>query len=51
MDEVNDARLLLMANERLKKYSSLKAVSQKDVLKELNIDEKDLTGWEDVEIE
>ncbi len=51
MDEVNDARLLLMANERLKKYSSLKAVSQEDALKELNIDEKDLTGWEDVEIE
>ena len=51
IDEVNETRLILLANERLQKYSTLKAVSQKDALKDLGINEADLKGWEDVEIE
>ncbi|MEE8808681.1 MAG: hypothetical protein SOI44_09735 [Lactimicrobium sp.] len=51
IDELNDARLLAMAEERIEKADLSKTVSAKDVYKELGISEDDLADYKDVEIE
>ena len=51
MDEINDARLLAMAAERMKDYDPSKTVSEQDMLKRLGMSEQNLMGYEKVEIE
>ncbi len=51
MDEVNDARLLAMATERMTKYDESATVLEKEVLKELVITADDLADADKVEIE
>ena len=51
MDEVNDAKLEAIAAERLARYDPKTLVSQEEMMRELGLTEKDLEGWEDVEIE
>ena len=50
MDEVNDARLLLLALKRLDDFDYSKLISEADILKKLNISEDDLSDFSDVEI-
>jgi PHD/YefM family antitoxin component YafN of YafNO toxin-antitoxin module len=51
MDEVNDARLLSLAVDRLKNYDSATAISSDEINKEFGITDEDLAGYEEVEIE
>lgn len=51
MDEVNDARLLALATERMTKYDESATVLEKEVLKELGITADDLADADKVEIE
>ena len=51
MDEVNDAKLEAIAAERVARYDPKRLVSQEEMMRELGLTEKDLEGWEDVEIE
>lgn len=51
MDEVNEARLLTLASERMEKYDRFKTVSEEDVLNELGITEENLSDSDRVEIE
>lgn len=51
MDEVNDARLLLMANERMAHYNPASAVSQEQIDKEFGFKPEDLADADEVEIE
>ncbi|MBR4910693.1 MAG: type II toxin-antitoxin system Phd/YefM family antitoxin [Clostridia bacterium] len=51
MDEVNDARLLALATERMENFDASNAVSETDVLKELEINADDISDAEKVEIE
>ena len=50
MDEVEDARLLTIANERMAHYDPSKTIPAEEVYKELGITEEDLKDV-DVEIE
>ena len=51
MEEVNDARFLALATERMASSDLSKAVSEEDALKKLGIDRADIDGMEEVEIE
>ncbi len=51
MDEVNDARLLMLANERLANTDMSQILSEEEVYRNLGITEEDLEGFEEVEIE
>ena len=51
MDEVNDARLLALATERMENFDASNAVSETDVLKELEINADDISDAKKVEIE
>ncbi len=51
MDEVNDARLLLLANQRLAKTSLDQAVPASEVYDELGITSDDLSDFDEVDIE
>ena len=51
MDEINDARLLAIAAERLAHYDPAKAIPEEEIYKEFGITEEDLAGYEEVEIE
>ena len=51
MDEVNDARLLTIAAERMAHYDPSAAIPAKQVYDELGITEKDLADCGEVEIE
>ncbi|MCD7890164.1 MAG: type II toxin-antitoxin system Phd/YefM family antitoxin [Oscillospiraceae bacterium] len=48
MDEVEDARLLTIANERMAHYDPSKTIPAEEVYKELGITEED---FEDVDVE
>lgn len=50
-DEYNDLKLLVLAYERLKNYDPSKLISEEDFYKDLGITEKDLEGYEDVELD
>ena len=50
MDEVNDARLLALAAERMAKFDASKTLSEEESLKELGITENDLADSDEVEI-
>ena len=51
MEEVNDARLLAVASERMKEYDSSAALSEEEVFSELGISADDLSDFDKVEIE
>lgn len=51
MDEVNDARLLSVATERMSKYDPNSNISAEELYKELGITEDDLDSIGEVEIE
>ena len=51
MDEVNDARLLSIANERMQNFNSTNLSSSEDLYKELGITEEDLDAIGEVEFE
>lgn len=51
MDELNDARLLAMANERMQTFDPSAAVPAEDIYKELGITQEDLDAIGEVEFE
>lgn len=51
MDEVNDARLLSIANERMQNFNPANLISSEDLYKELGITEEDLDAIGEVEFE
>ena len=51
MDEVNDARLLTMANARMQNFNKDSLVSGKELYEELGITKEDLDSIGEVEIE
>ena len=51
MDEVNDARLLSIANERMQNFNPANLISSEDLYKELGITEEDLDTIGEVEVE
>jgi PHD/YefM family antitoxin component YafN of YafNO toxin-antitoxin module len=51
MDEVNDARLLAIAAERLEHYDPAQLISAEEMDRRLGITEADLADYDEVEIE
>ena len=51
MDEVNDARLLALAEERWAKFDGVTTVSKEDAYREMGITEDDLAKIDEVEFE
>lgn len=51
MDEVNDARLLAVAAERMSSYDPAKLISEEEMDKKLGITEKELDSVGEVEFE
>lgn len=51
MDELNDARLLAIANERMQSFSSDSLVSEEEVLRHLGISQAELDAADEVELE
>lgn len=51
MDEVNDARLLALANKRMAHYNPADLMSVADVDVAYGITEEDLAGFDEVEFE
>lgn len=51
MDELNDARLLATAIERMDNFDPDTLISQEEIDRRLGITEEDLKGFEEVEIE
>ena len=51
MDEVNDARLLTIAAERMAHYNPSSLISADDVNRELGLNSEDLEGFDEVEFE
>jgi PHD/YefM family antitoxin component YafN of YafNO toxin-antitoxin module len=51
MDEVNDARLLTIAAERLECYDPAQLISAEEMDRRLGITEADLADYDEVEIE
>ncbi len=51
MDEVNDAKLFIMASERMQKYDPSTTISEEEMDVRLGIRPEDLENYEGVEIE
>ena len=51
IDEICDARLLLLASDRMSRSDLSKTVTQEEVYRELGLSAADLLGDEDVELE
>lgn len=51
MDEVNDARLLSIATERMQHFDPVKGISQEEVDREFGFTPEDLADANEVEIE
>jgi PHD/YefM family antitoxin component YafN of YafNO toxin-antitoxin module len=51
VDEVNDARLLMLASERMEKYDPSTTLTEQELDARLGIRPEDLDGYEEVEIE
>ena len=51
IDQVNDAKLLLLANERMEKYDANKLVSHEDVMNRYGITASDLEDCDEIEFE
>lgn len=51
MDELNDARLLAMASERMAHFDSTSLISEDEMNRRLGISESDLADFDEVDIE
>ena len=51
MDEVNDARLLAVASERMAHFNPATLISEEEMNRRLGITEDNLTGFDEVDIE
>ncbi|MBE6891053.1 MAG: type II toxin-antitoxin system Phd/YefM family antitoxin [Ruminococcaceae bacterium] len=51
IDEINEARLMTIANERLATYDPNNTVSEKEMANKLGINEEDLENFNEVEFE
>ena len=51
MDELNDARLLLLASERMNRYDESTLISQEEIDHQYGISEADLANADEVEFE
>lgn len=51
MDELNDARLLAVASERMNHFDPSKLISEEEMNNRLGVAESDLTDFDEVEIE
>lgn len=51
MDELNDARLLAIASERLAHLDSSTLITEEEMNRRLGVTEDDLAGYDEVEIE
>ena len=51
MDELEDAQLALMAEERLKNFNTKTLISQEKIDKKFGITAENLKGFDDVELE
>ena len=51
INEVNDARLLAIASERMSHFDPSATISETEMNRRLGITEKDLIGFDEVEIE
>ena len=51
MDEVNDARLIAVASERMAHFNPATLISEEEMNRRLGITEDDLTGFDEVDIE
>lgn len=51
IDEINDARLLTMAAERIAKFNPNELITQEEIDRKFGITEADLDGFEEVEFE
>ena len=50
-DEINDAKLLNLANKRMEKFDVSQSIPAEDVYKKLGITEEDLADYKDIELE
>lgn len=51
MDELNDARLLAVAAERMAHFDPSALISEEEMNRRLHVSEADLAGFDEVEIE
>lgn len=51
MEEVNDARLLALATERMAHFDPDTLIPEEEIMREFGITEEDLAGFEEVEFE
>ena len=51
MDELNDARLLAIASERMAHFDPASFISEEEMNRRLGVSENDLTGFDEVDIE
>jgi len=51
MDEINDARLLAIATERMAHYDPSTVISGDEMNRRLGITDEDLAGYDEVELE
>lgn len=51
MDEINDARLLAIATERMAHYDPSTVISGDEMNRRLSITDEDLAGYDEVELE
>ena len=51
MDELNDARLLAIASERMAHFDPASLISEEEMNRRLGVSENDLTGFDEVDIE
>ena len=51
MDELNDARLLAVASERMAHFDPSTLISEEEMNRRLGVTDDDLAGFDEVEIE
>ena len=51
MDELNDARLLAVASERMAHFDPISLISEEEMNRRLGVTEDDLAGFDEVDIE
>lgn len=51
MEELNDARLLAVASERMAHFDPASLISEEEMNRRLGVSENDLTGFDEVDIE
>lgn len=51
IDQVNETKLLLLANERMEKYDANKLVSHEEVMKRYGVTASDLEDCDEIEFE